>query len=371
MKKTAHRTTAVLLLLFAVLTLQASDNTAAAAYSEGYSLYQNRDYYNAAKKFEESERQADSPAIKANSLLARAGAWKMCGMIYRELECIDALLTRYPEYADYKVQSERLFEIGDLYYAGTREPAYWHFRWIPWLNNGDKTIDIYKKALERAPFSPSAARARLRLAYLLDKDGRVKESIEHLRIIVKDFPKSEEYRYSILALAEGLFLRAEHGDGDGRLAKEAYEMLKLYEKKYPKTDEMTWVKRRILQYQDSQAQRLFEMAEYYERHNRKEASKRYYSNIISKYPLSKLAPDAEHKLIALDPTFTPGKFTKDPDSRLPQLRAYKIPQEASRVLISPGIDKNTHFLRPVMDLKGPEVTRQEPETPKQDSKRSK
>ncbi|MBE6387781.1 MAG: outer membrane protein assembly factor BamD [Lentisphaerae bacterium] len=371
MKMSALLKTASAFLLISGAALFADDRSAAEAYSAGHAMYQNRDFYNAAKKFEESGRLATSPAIKANSLVARVGAWRMCGMIYRELECIDVLLSRYPEYADYKLLSERLYEIGDLYYNGQREPAYWHFRWIPWLNNGDKTADIYKKALERAPFSPSAARARLRLAYLLDQNGDIKGSIEHLRVIVKDFPKSKEYRYSILALAEALFIRAEHGDGDGRLAKEAYEMLKLYEKKYPKTSEMAWVKRRILQYQDTQAQRLYEMAEFYEKHNRKEASKRYYSNIISQYPLSQLAPQAEHKLIALDPAFTPGKFRQEPDSRLPQLRAYKIPQEASRVLISPATDRNTHFLRPVMDLKGPEVTRIEPDTKKEEKKGSK
>ena len=164
----------------------AGDDEAAKVYSEGHELYQKREFYEAAKKFEKSEILAESPAIKANSLVARIGAWRMCKMIRRELECINTLLDRYPEYSDYKNLSDRIYEIGDRYYAGEREPSFWHLRWIPFLNDGDKTIEIYQKALERAPFAPAAARTRLRLAYLLDKEGKVKDSIVQLREIVKN-----------------------------------------------------------------------------------------------------------------------------------------------------------------------------------------
>lgn len=349
----------MLLLLFgSMIPLHSDDSQAVAVYAEGHRLYESRQYYQAAKKFEESGELAESSNIKANCLVARIGAWKMCGMIYRELECIDSLLTRYPEYADYKLLSERLYEIGDRYYAGEREPAYWHFRWIPWLNNGDKTIEIYKKALEKAPFSPSAARTHLRLASLYDKQGMVKESVKHLKTIVKDHSYSPEYKYSLLALAEALFISAEKGDGDGRLAQEAYEILKKFEEKYPSSSEMSWVKRRILQYYDMQAKRLYDMAEYYEHNDRKDASKRYYADILVRYPQSTVTQDAERKLIELDKGFTPDDISTEKESRLAELRAYEIPKEAEKILISPASNRETHFLHPVMDLQGPEVKRQ-------------
>lgn len=337
----------------------AGDDEAAKVYSEGHELYQKREFYEAAKKFEKSEILAESPAIKANSLVARIGAWRMCKMIRRELECINTLLDRYPEYSDYKNLSDRIYEIGDRYYAGEREPSFWHLRWIPFLNDGDKTIEIYQKALERAPFAPAAARTRLRLAYLLDKEGKVKDSIVQLREIVKNYPKSPEYRYGILALAEELFILSEKGDGDGTIIKEAYEMLKLYQEKFPDTSEMEWVRLRILRYQDAQAKRLCDMAEYYTKNKREDAARRYLANVLSEYPKSELAPEAEKRLIELDPSFTPGDFTEPADSRLPKLKAYKMPHEASRILITPATDHNAHFLQPVPDLKGPETSRTE------------
>ena len=345
-----------ILAVFSVCSfLYADDAEAVKVYSEGYTLYEDGKYYQAAKKFEDVERLASSSNIKANSLVARIGAWKMCNMMYRELECIDKLLTGYPEFSDYKLLSERIYEIGDRYYAGEREPAYWQLRWIPWLNNGDKTVDIYRKALERAPFSPSAPRARLRLAHLLDKDGKNKESVEELRLLIKNHPASAEYKYSLLSLAESLFIAAEKGDGDGRLVQEAYDTLKLFEQKYPDASEMSWVKRRMLQYKDMQAKRIFDMAEYYSANDRKDASKRYYADILSKYPDSVSASEAEKRLIEIDPAYIPEGQKADEKSRLPELRSFKIPAEATRMLVSPATDVNTHYLRPVMDLHGPDV----------------
>ena len=336
-------------------TLAADDSEAVKVYGEGHALYEAREYYQAAKKFELSERLATSSNIKANSIVACIGAWKMCNMMYRELECIDRLLDRYPEYSDYRLLSERLYEIGDRYYAGEREPAYWHFRWVPWLNNGDKTIEIYQKALARAPFSKSASRARLRLAQLLDAQGKLNESIVQLRKIVKENANSPEYQYSLLALAEALFISAEKGDGDGRLVQEAYETLKLYEEKFSASSEMSWVKRRILQYYDMQAKRLYDMAEYYEKNDRKDASKRYYADILVKYPQSTVSSEAEKKLIAIDPGFVPEDISDEKESRLADLRAYKIPEEATKILVSPATDSSTHYLLPVMDLRGPDI----------------
>ena len=340
---------------FACAVLYADDTEAVKVYGEGHAFYESGNYYQAAKKFEDAERLATSSAIKANSLVARIGAWKMCNMIYRELECIEKLLTGYPEYSDYKLLSERIYEIGDRYYAGEREPAYWHLRWIPWLNHGDKTIDIYRKALERAPYSSSAPRTRLRLAYLLDQDGKVKEAIAELRTLIKNHPECAEYKYSLLALAESLFIAAEKGDGDGRLAQEAYDTLKIFEQKFPGASEMSWVKRRLVQYSDMQAKRLCDMAEYYSKNNREDASKRYYADILAKYPGSTSAETAEKRLIELDPSYAPEGKKSDEASRQPALRAYRIPAEAARMLISPATDVSTHYLRPVMDLRGPEV----------------
>lgn len=342
----------LLLILFACLAAAAvsasGDAEATRVYEEGYKAYQSGRYYKAANLFEDARILAKSPTIRANCLRAQVGAWRMCEMPYREYKAIESLLNGYPEFANFKELVTREYEIGTAYYRGTREPAYWHLRWIPWLTDGNKCAEIYTQALKRAPFSPQAPSARLRLAHLLDEQGKNKDSVGQLRTIVKDYPDSPEYRYALLALANGLFIQAERGDGDGRYVNEAHDALALYSRKFPKTPEMAWVKRHLAVCKDIQSKRYYDMACYYDKNGKPDAARRYLAIVLRDYPESASAPEAEKLLVTLDKTFIPGDFVAEPDARLPRLRIYKIPEEAPRVLLTPGRGKN-HYLIPVPD----------------------
>lgn len=336
----------------------ADDAEASQLYEKGHKLYGDGAYYDAGKVFAEAEQRADANAIKANSLLAQVGAWRMCELYYREFKAIEKLLTLYPEYADFGPLIDREFELGELYAQGKREPAFWALRFIPWLTDEDHAEEIFKRALARAPFAKFGAKAHLRLAYIYDQSGRVKESIEQLREIVRDYPHSEQHRLAMLALAEGLLELSRRGDGDGSYIREAADVLARFNERYPDAEEKEWARRKLLEAKDIQAKRLYDMAEFYRRSGRQEAAERYLARIVSELPESKYAADSEAQLVDLDNSYLPGDFLPDPESRLPKIKSYSLPPEARHVLLSPGVGDH-HFLTPVYDLKR-DATREAP-----------
>lgn len=336
----------------------ADDAEASRLYEKGRKLYLDGSYYSAGGVFAEAEKRADSNAIKANSLLAQVGAWRMCELYYREFQAIEKLLTLYPEYADFGPLVDREFELGELYARGKREPAFWALRFIPWLTEEDHSEEIFKRALDRAPFAKFSAKAHLRLAYIYDQAGRVKASIEQLRELVRDYPNSEQHKFAMLALAEGLLELARRGDGDGAYIREAADVLARFNERYPDAEEKEWAKRKLLEAKDAQAKRLYDMAEFYRRSGRQEAAERYLARIVSELPESKYASDSEAKLVDLDSSYVPGDFLPDPESRLPKIKAYSLPAEARHVLISPGVGDH-HYLIPLYDLKR-DATREDP-----------
>ena len=343
----------VCLLLGFLLTVPlfaASDESAAALYDAAYKLYADGKYYDAGKKFEEVELEADNPLIRANALRAQIGAWKMCGLLYREYTAIEKLLENYPEYADAGQLAAREYEIAELYYQGKREPAFWQLRWVPWLHDSDKSIEIYTKALTRAPFAEWSPAAALRLAYLLDREGMKKEAAAQLENFVSNYPSSEHYKYGLLALANAYMDLASAGDGDGKYISLAFDRLLEFQKKFPGDKENEWVVRQIAQYRDMQSARLLELAGFYSRSGRTDATERYLAKILADYPDSKSAPAAEKMMLELDKTFIPVSTSGEYKESLPQIKAYSIPAEADRVLIVPGANGN-HYLRPLPDLK--------------------
>lgn len=340
-------------LLCSGVALFAADSKAEQAYSEGRKLYLDGEYYDAAAKFQESFFMADTPVIRANSLLAQIGAYRMCELYYREFLAIEKLLERYPEYADCNALIRREFEIAEMFRTGTREPAFWALRWIPWLKDADRTVEVFQAVLKRAPFAPEAARAHMNLALYYEFDGRTAQSLAELRKILKNHPKSPESKYARLALANGLFELSKRGDGDSRLVNEAIAEFREFCRLYPDAspEELAFAQNTIAKARDIQAVRLCEIAEYYRKNGRSEASERYLAQVMSKFPDSASAPEAEKKLSELSENYLPGNFPARPEPRMPELRSYSIPQEAELVLISPQDERN-HYLLPVPDLKG-------------------
>lgn len=338
------------LIVAAVSAVFADDPEASKLYDEGRKLYDDGAYYDAGKTFAEAEKRAKSNVIKANSLLAQVGAWRMCELYYREFKAIEKLLTLYPEYADFEPMVDREFELGELYAQGKREPAFWALRFIPWLVDEDHAEEIFKRALDRAPFAKFGAKAHLRLAYIYDQAGRVKESIEQLRVIVRDYPNCEQHKFAMLALAEGLLELSRRGDGDGAYIREAADVLGRFNGRYPDAEEKEWARRKLLEAKDIQAKRLYDMAEFYRKRGREEAAERYLARIVSELPDSTYAAKSESELVDLDNSYLPGDFPGDPEARLPRIKAYSLPLEARHILISPGVGDH-HYLTPVYDLK--------------------
>ena len=334
----------------AASALLADDAEASRLYEKGRKLYLDGSHYDAGGVFAEAEKRADSNAIKANSLLAQVGAWRMCELYYREFKAIEKLLTLYPEYAEFSQMVDREFELGELFAQGKREPAFWALRFIPWLVDEDHAEEILKRALDRAPFAKFSAKAHLRLAYIYDRSGKVKESIDQLRELVRDYPSSEQHKFAMLALAEGLLELARRGDGDGSYIREAADVLARFNDRYPDADENRWAKLKLLEAKDVQAKRLYDMAVFYRRSGRREAAERYLARIISELPDSKYAAESEAMLVEIDTSYVPGDFLPDAESRLPKFEAYSLPTEARHILISPGVGDH-HFLIPVYDLK--------------------
>ncbi len=333
----------------AFVPVRADDAGATRIYQQGREAYNAGDYRTAASLFGEAEIEADSPVVKANSLRAQIASYQMCEMPYSEFERIERLLNDFPEFADFGTLIRREFELGDAYYVGRREPAFWALRWIPWLVGADKSIEIYNKALKRAPFAVEAPGARLRLAYLYGRDGKFKESNEELRIIIRDFPASPECKYAYLALGSGLFELAKRGDGDARYNREAGDVFREFLKRYPDAPETEWVRMHLAQLRDIQAQRLYDIASFYEHSGRKQVSQRYLAQVLKEYPDTEAASESEVRLVELDKSFVPDDFRPEPEARIPAYQAYPLPSEAEKLLILPEAG-NRKFLLPVYEI---------------------
>ena len=349
---TRHWLTAAFLVVsfISAIPLRGSDDDAKALLREARNEYKEKDYYSAASKSLDAEHMADSVELKAEAVKLAVLSYRKEKLYYREFQNIEKLLSSYSSQADYASLVKRQFEIGDAYYKGHRDPAYYALRWVPWLYDEDRTIEIYEKALSHAPYSESAATAKLRTAVkLIEEKGELEKAMELFRGIVKDHPDTPEAKMALLRLGVTLAALAEYGDGDGAYNREAIVVLNEYKNKYPEATELDYVNKLILRTRDIQAQRLMNIADFYRMNDRSEVTERYLGEVIRLYPDTKSAEDAERMLTEMDKTYIPQPVQPAIEPRLQSYDSYPIPEYRGKLLITPQ-QSDGKYLRPFYDL---------------------
>ena len=331
--------------------LFAGDAESAALAVKASEFAGNGAWRDAAKAYEEAEFEAVDPQLRLNSLLGAAEAWRKAGMLYKEYEAIEKMLSQFPGRCDFAALTAREYAIAQAFADGHRDPAFWQLRAIPWLTDKDRTAEIGEQALKHAPFAAGAAQMRLKLALLYDKEGKVDDAIRHLRALVKDYPDSAQYKYGLLGLGEMLYFRSRRGDGDGQLNREAVAVFEEFRKKFPDATELPYVESCILRGKDIQAERMLGIARYYNRTGRKQAAQQYLNMVLKEFPDSKSAADSESLLVKIDKEYVPEDFLPEVKSRELTSPRRALPAEEQPLLIAPE-NSGGKYLLPVYDVMG-------------------
>ncbi len=345
------------LLLATSVNLWAEDTTEVGASSEDFKHYYNTalekfeagDYDEAGEFALKAEEAASDSVMKANSLQLAIDSYRAGGMLYKEFNAIEKMINCYRNYTDSVQQINRLFEIGNVYFAGEREPSFWSLRWIPWLHGEDKTEELYARALAQGPFAEGSHLARMRLAVFLIENKKNDEALKHLREIVKLEDSDPNFRYAYLLLAEQLMFLAHKGDGDNFYAQEAIEVCEKFKQKYPNATENDMVDKWLLKIKDLQAKRLLEMSKFYKKSGKIEAAIRYSNEVVSKYPDSIHAEKAEKLLVEMDKKYIPRSVTPEIQSRLQSYETFRMVDEEKKLLVHP-LESKKGFMLPVYEL---------------------
>jgi outer membrane protein assembly factor BamD (BamD/ComL family) len=314
-------------------------------------------YKAAASDFLDAELYADDTFLKAKAVRFAAECYRKSGHKYKEFKCLEKLINSYPTHVEYSKAVDREFELGDEFYAGSRDPR---FDWIPWWDDQDRTIKIYEIALKHGPFAKRAPEARLRLGRLYIDEQKIDKALKTLRETVKMYPKTNIQKYAYFELASLLVQLSRHGDGDGKYGNEAREVLKLIKEKYPTSREIGWVEQALLESDDITAKRLYGIARFYNRIGRTEPAVRYLNDVIQDYPDANVTEDSEALLASIDSEYKPPLEKKTKPLKYQLYTREKIPLQAEPIMIVPE-NSDGKWLLPIRDLELGEIKKERQE----------
>ena len=344
MVRTFASTLAKAALLFALLaSAAASDDEARAKSKEAYEAGQKGDWRTSANRYMDAKLLANDAVIKANALKLAARAYRKAGMGYKEYLCLRELLDDYPEEVNFEDTVRREYQIANSYLKGYRDKPY---RWVPWLNDEQRTQEIYEAILQQAPYIDFAPRMLLRLAELYVDKSEYKKADETYGRIIDAYSTSYLAPVAYLDRANLAMQLSRSGDGDGTYSRATKDSLKDYLKLYPRTPEEKWAKEGLRAVDEVSAERLYKLAVFYNREKNAEAARRYIRDTLVNYPDTAAAPKAERLLADIDKNYRP----KLPhESTLSKYHVGKIPATPEKLYPVAAADKSK-WLIPIQDL---------------------
>ena len=347
-------------LLMAATLLHADNRQANEAIQSGLEKMKSGNYGSAASYFIDAELFADETFLKAKAIKLAVEAYRKGGYKYKEFQMLEKLLISYPTHVNYAETVDREFELGDKFYQGERDNL---FNWIPIGKDKDRTREVYEKALKHGPFAKRAPDARLRLGRIYMDEWMNEQALKAFRETIAMYPNTKAHKYAMLELASLLLRLSEKGDGDGKYAKEAKQVLIKIKEEYGSDPETAWVDKALLKVDDVSADRVYKLAKFYHKMGRDEPATRYLSDVVRKYPDADISDDSESLLASIDEQYTPVPADKKPPKKI-KYQLYDnifIPDEISPVLVSPE-NSDGKWLLPIRDLELGELKKiREPE----------
>lgn len=325
--------------------LNASDERSDQTYRSAQKEFNKGNYKQAAQEFQAAELYADSYNLKAKALKRAALSYRKADSNWEEFKCLTKLIENYPDQVNFNETVQREYEIGNAYYNGYREHP---FSWFPWIENDNKTEEIYNKILKQSPYAKFAPTMMLKLGVYYLNNDKNQEAINIYRKVINQYDNSKVSYIAYIELANIYLQLSRTGDGDGSNAKAARQLLKDFIEKYPDAKEIPWAKNSLEDTYQYQADDLLKLAEYYDALGNTNASKRYIREILINYPETSSVRGAEILLNKIELPMFPRKIPLA-KKRATKYAEYKFQDTPADVLVIPQ-NSSGKWLNPIGDI---------------------
>lgn len=146
------------------------------------------------------------------------------------------------------------------------------------------SLEIFRKIVDKVPYSPYAARAEYKIGLLLMKLGRYDEAKDAFQKVGDNYPDSEWASPSKYQLALASSKASGGADYDSTSVEEATKKLDEFIKEHPDADISPQASAQLKELRNREAKKNFDIAEFYVKQNKHKAAEVYYNVVLDRYP---------------------------------------------------------------------------------------
>lgn len=260
------------------------------------SAQQEKQYKSALKYYRIIEKESVNLRNRARAIVAQGYCQMRLGEQWKAYKLFRRALDDYATFVPFEEVLDYEFQVAGQFF-GSKGKQVLGMR----FSSDHMAAEIYDHIVEVAPYSRQAPEALYQSGVLTMNMRSYEESADKFRRLLNRYPRSEVAGAAYVALADVLLRAAEQGDGDGLKVREARRQLSRFFSRHPDHEGVARARELELQAAEIEAGRLLELARFYVRkhHRRAAAARRYLKEVITDYPGTASAAEAEELLAEL------------------------------------------------------------------------
>ncbi len=225
----------------------------------------------------------------------------------------EELLEKHPASRYYYPALQREYDIADAYLKGYKD----RFLWMAILERNEEATEMLYRIQQRAPGSPLAEKALLRVADFYYADGEFDIAADAYASYIRGYPKSPYLPRVRLRQAFASLAQFRGVKFDATPIIDARQQLEGLMKVYPALADQENIPAILQRIDAALAKKLLVTADFYRRTHKPSAAAFYYRFLMQQYPGSPEAGQAKHELGGLPAATQVRRATTRPASTRP------------------------------------------------------
>lgn len=260
-------------------------------------LFQNGEYEKAIAEYRKLIRNYPGSLYTPRSQYAIGASYEALRKYYRAVEEYQKVIDNYPASDRIADVVESQYRLGNFIFG---EETKGKFKKAFVESNYEKAAKVYQLVIRNAPYGERAAEVQYRIGLSYRKQGNFLEAISEYQKVIENYPQSRwvekaYYEIGLSSLSQSLSPLY-----DQTMTDSALKQFQEFRKRFPDSELTDEVEEKIKLLRGRKAERIYQIAQFYEKGGSIQAAGIYYQEVMEKYPESDWAALSQERLSELE-----------------------------------------------------------------------
>ncbi len=261
-------------------------------FEHAMSFFDNSEYELALKEFEKLVDAYPKSEYAPRSQYFKGRSYEALDKYYEAFRAYQKVIDKYPYIEELDEVIERQVKIGNIFFEG-KKGKLWG---MPVIASEDRAIEVFKKVVQNSPYKENIDKVYYKLGIAYKKKGDYQKAKEAFNSLIENFPNSKLIDKAEFESANCAFKFSLDPSYDQEATNEAIKEFEQFVEKNPNSKLSKKAKDELDGLNEKRAEKVFGIAEFYEKQDKKNSAVIYYEEVVNKYPDTKWAIKAIKKL---------------------------------------------------------------------------